>query len=963
VILLLPPSLRLTAAEFFGKQDPYVKVSLGTNWKFTSDPKMNGGSTVSWTGLKVSQGLTSAQLSRDELQVAVFDKNKSRSDVELGRGSVTARPVLSSPNTWVTMRGDLFSGKAAYGQFLVKGRFLVASSQAAKGPEIATGDHAVPSGGGGSAAGPGSSTTSDDLKKLMDLLSGQQSQVDRKVGGLEDTMKRQLQQELERERRSMEEMLSSQNQKLDDTLKRLSKVQLSAQPPPEPLKPWHGMSISEINAIKLPLNITTWRTAHVQAWLSLQLDLPQYIQSFYDSSIDGLVLLKHITAEVLEEAVGVTTPLHRLKILEGIESLRKRQSEYERKKRETQTPTPPPPVVEEAAQQKKTKRPKPKASQTLFGEVKEHNELERIRLERVLKEQRKEDKRRKKRAEEQQDLWRFEYTGGKKPAVAGEEVSNLLSVGHKTAPPVSSKYESMMKSIFETTDLLPSSAAEETLPPQTLNSLRVRQIPLDSPYDEVLTITRAAMFELSSRLLQIYFIEKVKELRQNADLNPTAGNRYGDDLIEQTMKRGAKESDEDLPPPLYTETEDDDVEEMEGPLDDSQLQAMVPPISRSQLIFSALINQKNNDARWLGPNSKLTRLKFYGGFESVLRLKISWPQFDALWTKLDYRRSGELDEEEFTTFFGDFEEFESPQQFAASRGLSTTQSSRLQNQSIDQFTAIMYEVCNLFRKHEFSILEIFQSFDRNGSGFVSISEFHSFLRTVLGSSAVSVKDIYRIFAYLDRDNSRTISCQEISMFVYLIWRSQLRELAYRISSLDVEIAEERELINRILSERNEIKEAVKKNFSREWRDYFERKSEEERDEAMCSGPFGHILKKLGVTMKGGGAGGADHQPRPPSPAQRGPGLGTSRSASGTRIAPKPPPPVARTRASGKNELLKYRIQSSRTQQIPSRKGAVLTVPVTHSLGLGSLSAEGDAVRFLQNTTPSANQVFAMTSQL
>jgi Ca2+-binding EF-hand superfamily protein len=904
--------------------------------------KADGGSSVSWTNLKVSKDLTTSQLSRDELQVAVFHKN----NVELGKGSVTARPVLSSPNTWVTMRGDLFSGKSPYGQFLIKGRFVLTSHPTNGQPGNGiSGDQAVPSGGGDPA---GNSTTSDDLKKLMDL----QSQVDKRVRGMEDTMKRQLQEELERERRSMEQMLSSQNQKLEDTLKKLSKFQQSAQQPIEPTKPWHGMSISEINAIKLPLNINTWRTAHVQAWLSLQLDLPQYIDNFYDSSIDGLVLLKHINDQVLEESVGVTIPLHRLKIMEGIASLNKRQNEYERKKRESQRDTAPPPaVVEEPPPlKKKAKKAKPTASQTIFGEVKEHNELERIRLERVIKEQRKEEKKRKKRAEEQHELWKFEYTGGKKPS-AGDE-SHLLTVGQKTGPAVSSRYENIMKSIFETSDLLPTATTAEAQLPEVTQTLKVRQIPLDSPYDEVLTITRVAMFEVSSRLLQIYFIEKVKELKQNADLNPTAGDRYGDNLIEQTMRGGTKGAmDDDLPPPVYTEIEGDEVEDM------------VPPISRSQLIFSALINQKNNDAHWLGPNSKLTRLKFYGGFESVLRLKISWPQFDALWTKLDYRRSGELDEEEFTTFFGDFEEFESPQQFAASRGLSTAQSSRIKNQSIDQFTAIMYEVCDIFRRNQFSIVEVFQSFDRNGSGFVSISEFHSFLRTILGSSAVNIKDIYRIFAYLDRDNSRTISCQEISMFVYLIWRSQLRELAYRISSLDVGIEEERALIERILRERNEIKEAVKKNFSREWRDFFERKSDEE-NEAMCSGPFGHILKKLGVTVKGG-AGGAQTeraQPRPPSPAGRSlrsPTVrnGRSLSASAPRTAPKPAP-------SGKNDLLKYRIQSSRTQQIPSRKGAVLTVPVTHSLGVGgSFTAEGDAIRYLQNTNPSGNQVFAMTSQL
>jgi Ca2+-binding EF-hand superfamily protein len=779
----------------------------------------------------------------------------------------------------------------------------------------------------------------------------------------------------------MEEMLTSQNEKLDETLKKLSRLQQTSQQPTEPLKPWHGMSIAEINAIKLPLDITTWRTAHVQAWLSLKLDLPQYIQAFHDSSIDGLVLLKHIDSDILEETVGISAPLHRLKILEGIESLRKRQSDYESKKKASQKPPPEPPVAEDKPKKtEKQRKPKPRASQTIFGDVKEHNELEKIRLERVMKEQRRKEKQRRKKVDEQHELWKFEYTGATAPK-SPEGQDGISEVLHGKAPAAgsSSKYEKMMKSIFETTDLLPS--GDNPAPPQNANSLKLRQIPLDSPYDEVLTITRAAMFEVSNRLLKIYRIEKLKELRQNTDLEPTvqaAGSRYGDDLIEKTM-RGTQATaapgvdDESLPPPLYTEEEEEtEGDDAEAPSYDqtehlgdsqSQMQTMIPPISRSQLIFSAFINQRNNDARWLGPNSKLTRLKFHGGFESVLRLKIHWPQFDALWTKLDYRRSGELDEEEFTTFFGDFEEFESsPSPSSASfRGLST---SRPQAAVVDQLTALMYEICNIFRQNHFTIAEIFKSFDRNGSGAISISEFHSFLRVILGTGAGvgSVQDFYRMFAYLDRDNSRTISCQEIFMFVYLVWRSQLKDLAYRISTLDVDIPEDRALIDKILRERNQIKDAVKKNFSREWRDYYERMNQEE---ACSQGPFGHILRRLGVTVKDNTATPTASQfqdeqthrdPHPPSPLRRSSSRPTSAGAS--RVSSKTAP-------SGKNELLKYRIQqSSRAQQIPTRKGAVLTVPVTHTLGGGGeLFAEGSAMRFLQQTNPAGNQVFAMTSQL
>jgi hypothetical protein len=187
--------------EFVGKQDPYVKLSLGTNWKVATDVKMNGGKDVSWTNLKISKELSLSQLSRDDLRVAVFDKNKSRSDVELGSGQVTVRSVLSSPNSWVALRGDLLSGKAPCGQFQIKGRFNLQGSRSNNDLEIAKGDHSEPifseggpRGGNGSTNGSsGSGSSTEDMKKLLELMSGQKDQVDRKMGGVEDTLKRQMQ--------------------------------------------------------------------------------------------------------------------------------------------------------------------------------------------------------------------------------------------------------------------------------------------------------------------------------------------------------------------------------------------------------------------------------------------------------------------------------------------------------------------------------------------------------------------------------------------------------------------------------------------------------------------------------------------------------------------------------------------------------------------------------------------------
>ena len=93
-----------------------------------------------------------------------------------------------------------------------------------------------------------------------------------------------------------------------------------------------------------------------------------------------------------------------------------------------------------------------------------------------------------------------------------------------------------------------------------------------------------------------------------------------------------------------------------------QLQTQKQPTraqDRVNVIFRAFVDAQNNKAKWLGKNEKLTRLKFQGGIERVLRLKMTWQQFDCLWCKLDSTRSGDLDLKEFTDFFGDIAEFNS----------------------------------------------------------------------------------------------------------------------------------------------------------------------------------------------------------------------------------------------------------------------------------------------------------------
>lgn len=142
---------------------------------------MNGGKNVDWTGLSISQLLTVAQLSRDELQVIVCEKNKSRNDIELGRGTVTVRSALSNPGKWVNIRGDLFTGKRSLGQFLIQARFLPEENS----NRMPVGDQSIPT-------APNDEIEPENMKKLMKMMSSQASFVESKVGGMEGNMQKQL---------------------------------------------------------------------------------------------------------------------------------------------------------------------------------------------------------------------------------------------------------------------------------------------------------------------------------------------------------------------------------------------------------------------------------------------------------------------------------------------------------------------------------------------------------------------------------------------------------------------------------------------------------------------------------------------------------------------------------------------------------------------------------------------------
>ena len=903
-----------------GKQDPYIELAYGTSWKYITKVNQNGGSNSFWD-TTISVKTTPSQLKRDTLKLKVMEKNRL-GDKEIGSCELSGAVTLAKANEWTQIESDLMYKNKPAGKILLNCKFR-------PGATSSFGDEAAPPSENGLNA-----KELADLNELCMMMSEKQALLATKVSGLETCLKTQLQKELESDRKKLFDALNGQTSRLSKSIEQISS-ELS-----KSLTRENGGAISELNNVKLPLNIAEWRTSHAQAWLAYRLDLPQYLQTFKDASVDGLLLLKHIDDEILHDALGITNPLHRRKIVEGMEYLKTKQAELDRKlalKRAEEESKAAKPVDKKVKTKKlKRKKQQPAKAATWFGEVREHNDIERVKLVREMKTMREKNAAKRRDTDARASTWKFEYTGGYQ-AGSNEVWSEKKGANESMA------YKNTMRNLFNSNELAPE------LQGGVMTTGPVKSVPQTASKEEVLALVRAAMYQVSSRLVAVQEMIEEKDKAQDDDLelldevhtSPQAhSNEEPEDDDSTLLPPPAYDDDSEYePPPAYEQATPDESSLLQKELGSTKQTTFDLPeemnspsqrkYDRTKLVYEAFINQQNNGARWLGSNDKLTRLKFHGGFENILRLRVSWPQFDMLWNDLDSVRSGELDLAEFKMYFGDFSEFDDEK-----AGEWTTTGS---SQAMNVLIGLLFELCNAMRYAGFSVIDVFSSFDRNGSGEVSFSEFCSMLRVVLGRN-VDRKQVYKAFYLVDADCSKSISCNEVLMFIYNIWKSQLQELAAKLAQLDDEF--DKDLVRKILKERSDIKDAIKRNFPREWRDRLERLGGLMRS----SGPFNNILEKmnLGKTSRD---------------ATR--LANSSQQAFCTPISPQKPlsPKLKSSNRGGRNEISRYRLDTN-MDNVPSRQGATLTIPVVKSMNNEIVISEGNAVNLLSKTEPASSSLFA-----
>jgi hypothetical protein len=180
------------------------------------------------------------------------------------------------------------------------------------------------------------------------------------------------------------------------------------------------------------------------------------------------------------------------------------------------------------------------------------------------------------------------------------------------------------------------------------------------------------------------------------------------------------------------------------------------------------------------------------------------------------------------------------------------------------------------------------------------------LRLVIGNYG-NKRLLYRALMTLDSDGDKQISLQELLIFVYKIWRTQLDELANKFGD---DLEGNPKLLHKIVKERQDIKDAIKKNFPREWRDRFERS----QGGHSITGPFHALLKKMNINTSNFNDTGIS---RPTSP-QRSPS------------PPKKGKPQVSIAASGCNQLKRYKLKRQ-SETIPLRPGTYLGIPKQKNL--------------------------------
>jgi hypothetical protein len=461
----------------------------------------------------------------------------------------------------------------------------------------------------------------DDKDGTIDVVNKSLSEMNLKLMNYSTTVSKDLGQALIVERlnirKSIEELFEIQTEDLKGKLDRIKSDRAAKNTDTK-------LTSIPVTNINLPKNVGKWRCLHVSAWVSYVCDLPEYAAIFESASIDGHMLLKYLDEKVLLNDLKIESVIHRVKLMENINSIK---AEYQ------------------AAADKK-----------------------RREIERKLADEKK--------------------VTANLASVTSESLKkrNIVKISVRNTPPIpkalpaaarspikgSKGGESLGTSKF-LTELQPSlqKFREEIFNSRVFGA--VRRVPSHMPLADVLSIVKTSLAEFSQWLQTFGEIERTGAWSGLTGTCTGAGTSTGYD-VEAGL-------DQDVDPPAYEDIADDlgnsdnydrddghgdeVVEKDEGseppPYDefDDQMGATTTPggfgdgfagTNSLRNVFAAFIERYDGK---FNHNDKLTRPKFLQGVLNLLRLEISRAQIDSLWNLMDKNKNGSISLTEFESIFAD----------------------------------------------------------------------------------------------------------------------------------------------------------------------------------------------------------------------------------------------------------------------------------------------------------------------
>jgi EF hand/EF-hand domain pair len=630
---------------------------------------------------------------------------------------------------------------------------------------------------------------------------------------------------------------------------------------------------------------------------------------------------------MLEKNMGITTELHKLKLTKHIQRLCDGQIAYEKKMLPAvivptlESKEPATKLVRKKHRKKKHTHPSQRTQNLKYGWTSGHDDaandaahagIARVKVQRLLHEKHADDTTRDAATLKEQELWRYAYDGT--PCPGAPSANNTTAVTSDAfASAMSSVRKEVLQESGQATATLSLSPTHGTMSAAMNSSAhrfdasvpadaRVKRgrdgrrfIPTNATTQDVLAVVKQAMWEAADVLWSQRSLENLQ--RHDSDL----------DSYENGIGAAADHSDS-----RHTEQE--------------------VPQCRMTMLFHEFVGLRNNGAHWLGSNHKLTRLKLEGGLATLLKLELAWEQFDAMFNYVDTRRSGTLSAREFAIAFGRQEDiamysttitangsngYGSPTRrriaaaaYSANSTANTADavsSTEITQHELQVLKETLIGVAQTLLNLGLTLDEIWATFDRNGSGEVSVSEFTSLMKQLCGG--LTKRQIYLMLSCIDVSGDRQISLQELRNFFYAAWTARLSTLkSEHIALNDQGLHREAQVKH---DRASKLRDAIRLNFDRAFRD-----AAATNGANHLHGPFSALLQRMDLQP--------DNAAVAVSPTRLQCQLQWTSPSPPTHSSSKPRRRAQALKA-GRNELIRCRLASAHTRE-PRRDDTKLSLP-------------------------------------